>query len=82
MKKSSPNDFGKKHLVEECQKLKISEFLKEWQERFKEQFIKASIVAYAMMAKSDIRKSLFIKLPPLCWSFLSRIGLDNQRDID
>jgi len=36
MKPLSPNDLGKKYLVEDCQKIKIEDFLKSYRKKLKE----------------------------------------------
>jgi hypothetical protein len=42
MKTLNPNDFGKK-LVEDCQKIKISDFLKQYKLRLKELILNSEI---------------------------------------
>ena len=44
MKNLAPNDFGKKLLVEDCQKIKIKDLLKDWQSKFKEHLLESSII--------------------------------------
>jgi hypothetical protein len=43
MKTMKPNDFGKPVLVEECQKIRISDFLKEYRAKLKILVIQAEI---------------------------------------
>lgn len=40
-----PNDFGKKILVENCQKIKINDFIRSSNEQLKELIIKSSLEA-------------------------------------
>ena len=41
----SPNDFGKKYLTEQCQKIKITDFVRESNSQLKETLINASLEA-------------------------------------
>lgn len=41
----SPNDFGKKLLVEQCQKIRLSDFIGKAREQIKESILQASIEA-------------------------------------
>ncbi len=41
----SPNDFGKKYLTEQCQKIKISDFIGKAKEQLKESILQASLEA-------------------------------------
>ena len=43
MKTLSPNDFGKKFLVEDCQKIKITDFLKQYKLKLKELILNSEI---------------------------------------
>ncbi len=45
MKSMKPNDFGKKYLTEQCQKIKLSDFIKKSKQQFKEAILQASIEA-------------------------------------
>ena len=45
MKTLNPNDLGKTFLVEECQKIKIEDFLKQYQNKLKEIGIEENNVA-------------------------------------
>jgi hypothetical protein len=40
-----PNDFGKKYLTEQCQKIKITDFVRESTSQLKETLINASLEA-------------------------------------
>lgn len=40
-----PNDFGKKYLTEQCQKIKITDFVRESTSQIKETLINASLEA-------------------------------------
>jgi hypothetical protein len=40
-----PNDFGKKLLVEQCQKIRLSDFIRKTKEQIKESLLHASIEA-------------------------------------
>jgi hypothetical protein len=39
MKSLNPIDLGKKHLIEDCQKIKISDFLKSYRTKLKQLFL-------------------------------------------
>ena len=41
----SPNDFGKKYLTEQCQKIKLSDFVGKANQQIKESILQASIEA-------------------------------------
>ena len=41
----SPNDFGKKYLVEQCQKIRLSDFIRKSSQQFKKAILQASIEA-------------------------------------
>jgi hypothetical protein len=45
MKTMKPNDFGKKYLVEQCQKIRLSDIIGKIAEQVKESVIKAKIEA-------------------------------------
>jgi len=45
MKTMNPNDFGKKLLTEQCQKIKISDFIRASSEKIKEFLITSSLEA-------------------------------------
>jgi len=45
IKTMSPNDFGKKYLTEQCQKIKITDFVRESTSQLKETLINASLEA-------------------------------------
>ncbi len=43
MKTLNPNDLGKKYLVEECQKIRIEDFLKTYRNKLKELILNSEI---------------------------------------
>lgn len=43
MKTLRPNDFGKKYLVEECQKIKIERFLRIYRKKLKELILSSEV---------------------------------------
>ncbi len=43
MKSLNPIDLGKKYLVEECQKIKISDFLKSYRTKLKQLFLSSEL---------------------------------------
>jgi hypothetical protein len=45
MKIMNPNDFGKKLLTDQCQKIKVSDFVRASNEKIKEFLIKSSLEA-------------------------------------
>ena len=45
MKTLSPNNFGKTFLVEECSKIKIKDFLKQYRDKFKELILNSEMEA-------------------------------------
>ena len=45
MKTMSPNDFGKKYLVEQCQKVRISDFIRKTNQELKGYLLKTVINA-------------------------------------
>jgi hypothetical protein len=45
MKTLNPNDLGKKYLVEQCQKIKIDDFLKTYRGKLKELIISSELEA-------------------------------------
>jgi len=45
MKTMKPNDFGKKYLVEQCQKIRFSDFIGKAKQQIKESILEASIEA-------------------------------------
>lgn len=40
-----PNDFGKKYLTEQCQKIRLSDFIGKARQQFKEAIVRSSIEA-------------------------------------
>ncbi len=44
-KAMKPNDFGKKYLTEQCQKIRISDFIRQARLQIKESFLQVSIEA-------------------------------------
>jgi len=57
MKTLSPNDFGNKFLVEDCQKVKIKDLLKKCRERFKEVLMNAELEAMGIEIKLATSKT-------------------------
>lgn len=51
-----PNDFGKKLLVEQCQKIRLADFVGKAREQIKESILQASIEAegYNILLNSSI----------------------------
>jgi len=43
LKTMKPNDFGKKYLAEQCQKIKIKDYLKKVNNKIKEELIKSEL---------------------------------------
>ena len=41
----SPHDFGKNFLVEDCQKIKIHDLIKQWKIKFKKALVRSGIEA-------------------------------------
>lgn len=39
----SPNDFGKKYLIEQCQKIRLSDFIRKTNQQIKETILQATI---------------------------------------
>lgn len=71
MKTLSPNDFGKKLLAEQCQKIKISDFVRASKARIMEILIKSSIEASGhnvllSMSKTGFGGSRFWFSCPIC----------------
>lgn len=54
-----PNDFGKKYLTEQCQKIKIADFIREGRLRLKETLINASLEAEGYNLLLDRSKTGF-----------------------
>lgn len=56
MKTMKPNDFGKKYLTEQCQKIRISDFVKDSTKQVKEILIKSSLETegYNILLNSSI----------------------------
>lgn len=52
----SPNDFGKKFLVEQCQKINISDFIKKSNEELKKILLKSALEANGLSI--SLNKSL------------------------
>lgn len=57
MKTLSPNDFGKKLLAEQCQKIKISDFVRGSKEKIKEILIKSSLESNGYNVLLDMSKT-------------------------
>lgn len=56
IKTMKPNDFGKKLLVEQCRKIRLSDFIRKSKEQIKESLLLASIEAdgYNILLNSSI----------------------------
>ena len=59
MKPSNPNDLGKKFLVEQCQKIRIEDFLKTYRDRLKELIIDSEIEALGLKVELATSKTCF-----------------------
>src|SRR3989344_7037969 len=59
MKTMSPNDLGKKFIVEECQKLKIGDCLKNFKLSFKETVLKSELDVFKQSVELTTTKTGF-----------------------
>jgi hypothetical protein len=71
IKTMKPNDFGKKYLTEQCQKIKISDFVRESTSQLKETLIHSSLEAegYALLlsrSKTGFGGTRFWFSCPIC----------------
>jgi len=57
MKTSTPNNLGKTFLVEECQKIKIEDFLKQYQNKLKEIVLNSELEALGWNIGLSISKT-------------------------
>lgn len=59
MKTSSPNDFGKKYLVESCQKIKIKDFISKFKIRLKESLLEAELETVGIKIELTTTKTFY-----------------------
>lgn len=60
MKKTlNPNDFGRKNLVENCQKIKIDDFLPQCKEKMKKELIKMALKLLGYQVNLTTSRTLF-----------------------
>ena len=59
MKTSNPNDLGKKYLVEECQKMRIEDFLKIYRNKLKELILTSELEVLGLRIKLTTSKTCY-----------------------
>lgn len=77
MKPLNPNDLGRKFLVEDCQRIRISDFLKSYRSKLKELIVNSELEALELKIDLATSKTCFNGIRfwfkcPLC---NKRIGL-------
>lgn len=59
MKTLKPNDLGKKYLVEECQKIRIDNFLKSYRNKLKELILSSELEALGTRIELTTSKTCY-----------------------
>jgi len=59
MKTLNPNDLGKKYLVEECQKIRIEDFLKTYRNKLKELVLNSELEVLGLRIKLTTSKTCY-----------------------
>lgn len=59
MKTLNPNDLGKKYLVEECQKIRIEDFLKVYRNKLKELILTSELEVSGLKIELSISKTCY-----------------------
>ena len=59
MKTLKPNDLGKKYLVEECQKIRIENFLKSYRNKLKELILASELEALGIRIELTTSKTCY-----------------------
>jgi len=59
MKTLNPNDLGKKYLVEECQKIRIEDFLKTYRDKLKELVLNSELEVLGLKIELTTSKTCY-----------------------